>query len=375
MRIGLSAIGGRAGGPRTFARSLVAGLRGISDPPEIRVFGDRPEALGATASEAVHVPGLGSPLRPLLEATRLPSLARREGIDVFHGTKHSLPPGLPCPSVVSVHDLAPFRDPASFSRAAGHYLRRSTAAAVRRAGAVAVGSEATRRDLLEVLGVDAERIRVISYGVEERFRRRPSPDLLGEARRRIGLAPPLVLCVGTIQPRKGQERVLEAFASLRGRLRPPPSLLFVGRRGWLSRPFEQALARWGGPDVRWIQDLPDDLLPAVFGCAEIFVSASRIEGFGLAIAEAMAAGLPVVALEDGSVPEVVGGAGRLLARPDPDLLAEAIRGLLEDEGERRRLGAAAALRAGEFRWERTAERFLDLYLALARPSGALATGS
>src|SRR5262249_20509863 len=153
---------------------------------------------------------------------------------------------------------------------------------------------------------------------------------LARVRMRIGLPPPLLLCLGTVQPRKGQREVLEACASLRRGTIPRPSLLFVGRRGWLSAPFEEALGRFSGEEVRLIEAFPDADLPALLRCADLLVSASRLEGFGLAVAEAMASGLPVVALADGSIPELVGDAARLVPSAQPEVLGPEIARLLAD---------------------------------------------
>jgi glycosyltransferase involved in cell wall biosynthesis len=343
----------------------VGALRRLPDAPEIRIFADDPGVFGAVDGEAVHVPWLRGRLRPLSERFHLPRLARREKIDLFHGTKHSLPPRLPCRSVVSIHDLAPFRARETFPALAGAYLRRSTASAARRADAIVTGSEATRRDLVAVLGVPSRKVAVIPYGVEERFGREPEPERLARVRTRIGLPSPLLLCLGTVQPRKGQREVLEAFARLRDRSGPRPSLLFVGRRGWLSSQFEEDLARFGGDEVRWIPDFPDADLPALFRAADLLVSASRVEGFGLAVAEAMASGLPVVALADGSIPEVAGDAAALVPTADPGVLAAEVARVLGDGGLRRSLAEAGRARAAAFTWESAAVAHRRLYASLA----------
>ncbi len=361
MRIGLAAIGRTVGGPRTYARGLLAGLRALPDSPEIRLFADDPRALGAIDGEAVAVPALRGALRPLGERIFLPRLVRRLGIDLFHGTKHSLPPRLPCRAVVSIHDLAPFRAPETFPALAGAYLRRETASAARRADAIVTGSEASRRDLVEGLGVAPAKVAAIPYGVEGRFRREPDPERLARLRTRIALPAPLLLCLGTVQPRKGQREVLEAFSIVRDRVRPAPGLLFVGRRGWLSSGFEEAFARLGGEEVRWIRGLPDADLPALLRCADLLVSASRIEGFGLAVAEAMASGLPVLALADGAIPEVLGDAGALVATTDPEVLAAEILRLLGDEPRRRSLAEAGRARSARFTWEAAAAAHRALY--------------
>src|SRR5439155_607398 len=151
-----------------------------------------------------------------------------------------------------------------------------------------------------------------------------------------GLGPRLVACVGTVQPRKRVDRVIEAFAradlaahswqlAIAGRLRPgyaPPWLVTLP------------------PGVRWLGPLPPHALGALYAAAEIAVSASEYEGFGLTVCEAMASGCAVVAVATSALPEVVGDAGVLVARSDPALLAEALARLAA-EPETRAAGRGA----------------------------------
>jgi alpha-1,3-rhamnosyl/mannosyltransferase len=140
-------------------------------------------------------------------------------------------------------------------------------------------------------------------------------------------------------------------------------LVLAGRRGWKSERAFEEIAR--DDATLWLGEADD--LAALYKLADAFCSPSSYEGFGLAVAEAMAAGVPVVAARNSSLPEVVGDAGVLVDALTPEAIAAALRPLLRDRDGRKRLGAAGAARAATFTWERAAEGTVRAYRdALAR---------
>src|SRR5262249_7566460 len=152
----------------------------------------------------------------------------------------------------------------------------------------------------------------------------PPPDaVVARVRTMLGLGDALVACVGTVQPRKHVERVIDAFARAGGRERGW-QLAVAGR---LRPGYVPAWTSAPPPGVRWLGPLDDESLRVLYRLTSIVVSASEYEGFGLTLCEGMAAGTAVVAVATSSIPEVVGEAGLLVARSDPDLLAEALRRL------------------------------------------------
>lgn len=360
MRIGVAAVTGTQGGPRTYAVELLRALARLPGDDVLVLLADDPAALAGTARvRGVRVPMPARAARPLSEALLLPWLARRERLDVFHGTKQTLPRGVPGARVVSIHDLAPMILPDTFQRGAGEWLRRTTAAAARRAHVVITGSGTTARDLRERLGVPPERIAVTPYGVEDRFRAPQDEATIAAVRSRHGLPARYLACVGTIQPRKNVDVVIDAVETLAARGRDVPVLAVAGRVGWMS---EAVVARAkASQHVRWLGEIPDADLPPLLAGAEAFLSPSSYEGFGLAVAEAMAAGCAVIGGSGSSLDEVVGDAGLLVPPRDRDALAEALDGLLTDDARRRRLAAAGRERCRRFTWDATAAATMDAY--------------
>ena len=360
MRIGVAAVTGTQGGPRTYAVELLRALAGLPGDDTFVLLADDPTALAGVARvRGVRVPMPVRAARPLSEALFLPWLARRERLDVFHGTKQTLPRGVPGARVVSIHDLAPMILPDTFQRGAGEWLRRTTAAAARRAHVVITGSETTARDLRERLGVPPERIAVTPYGVEDRFRTPQGEATIAAVRSRHGLPSRYLACVGTIQPRKNVDVVIDAVESLAARGRDVPVLAIAGRVGWMS---EAVVARAkASPHVRWLGEISDADLPPLLAGADVFLSPSSYEGFGLAVAEAMAAGCAVIGGSGSSLDEVVGDAGVLVPPRDRDALAEALDALLSDDARRRTVAAAGRDRCRRFTWDATAAATMSAY--------------
>jgi glycosyltransferase involved in cell wall biosynthesis len=356
VRVGIGALVGILGGPATYARELVAALA-REGAHEYVVLTDRPAAFADLPVETVHVPLPTTYHQVLWDHARLPGLVAAARVDVYHGTKNVLPWRLRVPGVVTIHDLAVYAYPDTFAWPQRWHLRAMlprSAAAARRVIAVSAHAAA---DVRARFALPADRVAVVPNGVAAMFHRFAPDGAVASLRAAYGLGERIVACVGTVQPRKRVERVIEAFANARaaeegwelvvaGRLRPghaPP---------WLAR---------RPPGVRWLGPLPDDALRALYALASIAVSASEYEGFGLTVCEAMASGCAVVAVANSSLPEVVGDAGVLVARSDPVLIAAALRRLIADPAARAALGDAARARAARFTWAEAARRTRAVY--------------
>lgn len=358
MHVALGALSGVTGGPATYAVRLAEALAARGDV-KLTVLTERPERFEGVA--VVEVRGAGGLGRIPWQHVRLPRALRAVRPDLYHDTKNALPCRLEVPAVVTVHDLAHVRCPETFGFASRLFLRVSTADAVRRARIVIVPSESTARDLAELLPASKGKVRVVPHGISPH--RPPSEEALARVRARVGEGP-FVLHVGTIQKRKNVDLLVRAVRLLRAEGLPQRAVL-AGRRGWKSDAAFREIAR--DDAALWLGETGADDLAALHALADVFCSPSGYEGFGLTVAEAMAAGVPVVASRNSSLPEVVGDAGVLLDALTPEAIAAALRALLLDPDRRRRLGAAGAARAATFTWERAAEGTARAYReALAR---------
>jgi glycosyltransferase involved in cell wall biosynthesis len=218
-------------------------------------------------------------------------------------------------------------------------------------------SEHARRDVMARFGVAPARAVAIPHGVPEAYRSPVPDEAIARLRRAHALGDRLVACVGTVQPRKHVERVIDAFVRA-GAAEQGWTLALAGRiRPHHAPPWLRALP----PGARFLGPLADDDLRALYAASAIAMSASEYEGFGLTVLEAMASGCAVIAVDNTSIPEVVGEAGVLVAASDAALLATALRTLLHDPERRTALAAAARRRAAGFTWVETARRTRAVY--------------
>jgi glycosyltransferase involved in cell wall biosynthesis len=252
------------------------------------------------------------------------------GLDVLHCPTFRGPVRSRVPVVVTVHDLAVLRHPGTFNQWTRRYSRFAVPRVARAARRVIAVSEFTRREVVELLGVPDERIRVIPNAVGEPFVP-DGPVADGD----------YVLAVGTLEPRKNLAAAQEAAQRLGVELK------VVGARGW------------GDVQVDgWLGRVSDDELAVLYRGARCLVYPSLYEGFGIPVLEAMACGTPVVTSAGGATEEVAGGAAVLVDPRDPAAIAAGI----EEAGSRRdELRARGLDRAAQFTWERVAAETLAVY--------------
>lgn len=291
-------------------------------------------------------------------------------LDLFHSPDFVLPPVRRARTALTIHDLSFLRYPECFSPPLLRYLLNAVPRSVERADLILADSSSTRDDLMEMLGVPAERIRVVYAGVEPSFEPRPLPEV-DAVRQRYGIGRPYLLGLGTLQPRKNFVRLIEAYRLLRQEQGIPHQLVIGGGRGWLYEPIIEAAKAHGlGDDVLLIGFVDDGDLAALYTGAEAFVFPSLYEGFGLPVLEAMACGTPVVAASTSSLPEVAGEAALLVSPHDTGALAEAMAQVLGNDALRTTLRMRGFEQCRRFTWRAAAQDLLACYTDLIGGSRA-----
>jgi glycosyltransferase involved in cell wall biosynthesis len=344
-----------------YTEHLVDGLLQTRAPDdELLLISNRAPAPELARRWAPHLHVEGLPVRLLWTQAQVPRLLSQHGADVAVFPNYVVPLGSPCPTIAVVHDLALVRMPELFPRrkrmVVGALLRQSVAAA----SVVATVSEASRRDISALLGVDAARTALLPGAAHPSCRPRPVDEVAAvRARHRLRR---YVLTVGTLEPRKNLLTLLDAW----DRLGVDMDLVVVGGRGWHDRDLVRAIRTRGGAGrVRWLGYVPESELVALYAGAELFVYPSRLEGFGLPLLEAMACGAPVVASDVPALREVGGEAACFVPPGDAVALRQAMAQLLDDVAARSAASQRGLARAQRFSWARTAE----LLWELARQTG------
>jgi glycosyltransferase involved in cell wall biosynthesis len=218
---------------------------------------------------------------------------------------------------------------------------------LRRADGLIAVSENTRRDAIRLLGIAQERIHTIYSGVAEAYF--DAAPILRER--------PYALYVGTIEPRKNLDTLLDAWALLKPLLRDEFDLLIAGPRGWNS---EQTFARIER-EATYLGYVPEDDLPGLTAGAIVFVYPSLYEGFGFPVAQAMAASVPVLTSNNSCLPEITGGAAVLVDPKSAEEIAAGLTRMLESEALLADLSARGRMQADRFRWETCATESLQFF--------------
>lgn len=278
--------------------------------------------------------------------------------DVTFVPAHTLPFVFPGKAVVTVHDLGYKYFPQAHPPNQRRYLDGTTRYSARRARIVLADSRATAHDLTRFYGTPPHKIRVVYPGVDApRIRRAATIQA------RYALPENYFLFIGTLQPRKNIERIVQAFH--RWQAAHPQQhigLVLAGKGGWL---FQQAWVE-GVPNVRLTGYIDDDDKGALLANATALVFPSLYEGFGFPVLEAMHCGTPVIASNTSSLPEVVGDAGLQVDPSDTAAIAGAMAELANDGDLRRRLAARGFEQARTFTWERAARATMRVLEAVGQ---------
>ncbi len=364
LALDASAVPNQPAGAGRYVVELARRLPGRGlDTTLVTRFGDeaRWREYSPQAHVAARVPS-ARVSRLLYEATRLGTSDVARAADVWHGPHYTMPRHGSTPTVVTIHDMTFFTNPEWHERAKVAFFRRAISYAAVHARAIVSVSEYTARLIDELLQGHAPVV-VAPLGVDlERF----NLDITGdeESLRRHGLHTDVdyFLFVGTFEPRKGIDVLLDAFIEV-AEEHPEVELWLAGQHGWGVAEVESRLStHQAAKRIRRLGFVPDDALAPLLRSARAAVYPSRGEGFGLPVLEALACGVPVVTSRDTVMEEIAGSAAILTAAGSARDLARAMLELLELSSEERAIGARRGReRAEGFTWARCVDQHLVAY--------------
>jgi alpha-1,3-rhamnosyl/mannosyltransferase len=266
---------------------------------------------------------------------------------VFHGTNFEVPYLGSAPSILTIHDLSPWRDASWHGSAAGRVRSRTPwLLRLRRARSILTVSEAVRREIITHFGVAEEMVRAIPLAASSAFYAVPET---------IEPPAPYFLFVGTLEPRKNLPALIDAWSETHKET--GAELWIAGRRRGDFKRMEEL------PGMKLLGEVPDSELPALYSSALAFVYPSLYEGFGLPVLEAMQCGCPVITSNDPAITEVSGDA--VLHAASTREIAQSMRILAADPALRKDLRKRGFSRARQYSWELTARRTRALYQEVA----------
>jgi len=280
---------------------------------------------------------------------------------VFHGPNYFLPQCADI-GVATIHDLSVFKFPETHPLERIRHFEREFNNSVSRAAHLITDTEATRQEVMDFLSWPAEKISAVPLGVSANFRVRAGYELQAGLKKYGLTQDGYTLCVSTLEPRKKLGNLLQAYESMSQPVRDRYPLILVGGAGWLSESLHRDIDRCSGQGwLRYLGFIPESDLPVLYSGARAFVYPSIYEGFGLPVLEAMASGVPVVASNRSSLPEITKGAARLVDPDDIDALRVSIEIVLSDEAWRSTAKLQGLAVADGFSWDNCVDQTIRVY--------------
>jgi len=359
MRIGIDArlTHYTRGGISTYIRQLVACLPALDPANQYLIFHSRKARETLSSPANIHRLNCWTPAHYRLERLALGLEILPHRLALLHSPDF-IPPLGPFRSVITIHDLTFLRYPQFLTPDSRRYYNDQIREAVKKADAILADSYATRADVIDLLGVAADKITAVYLAPDPIFTPQPTEVVAGVLAR-LNLPRSYLLFVGTFEPRKNVPSLLKAYASL-----PPdaPPLVLAGNKGWLFDDILSLVRDLRLTDrVHFLQDFATADLPTLYSGALALVIPSHYEGFGLPVLEAFACGAPVVIADRASLPEIAADAAARCNPDDPASIAQAIERVLLDSAYRISLIAKGFARIKDFSWEKCARETLVVY--------------
>jgi glycosyltransferase involved in cell wall biosynthesis len=358
-------------GAGVYTDNLIRALARVDADNEYVVFA-KGDAFDALARErpsfrVVHVGVRFRAARLAWEQLVLPAQLRAQSIDVLHSPHHTTPLFTTgCRRVVTFHDLTFFILPERYPRSRLLYFRSISWATAKAAAMLICPSQAVREDIVRILHAPPGKVRPIAEAAAPAFRVIDDPAVLDRLRYNHLLPDRFILSVGSLEPGKNRTTLLKAFAELRRR-GVEQKLVVAGQRAWnYGADFRLAEELGLKGNVIFTGYVLPEEMPALYNAADLFVFPSLYEGFGLPVLEAMACGVPVVASNVSSIPEVTGDAALLVDPRDVNALCDAMERILKDADLSASLRQRGLERAATFSWERAARETIEVYAEALR---------
>jgi glycosyltransferase involved in cell wall biosynthesis len=342
----------------------------VGSPAKVKEIGPLPPNF--------HTVPLAEPEQSLKSFLEFRTIVKRLECDLVHiPNLFSVPRALPCPYVMTVHDvlehLSRARQQTGFWGSLHFQLTRRI---LRGAARIFAVSNFTKLEIEKLFGIPAGRIEVVYNAIDERFLHGHASaadrQLIAE---RYQVTYPFLLYAGSISPHKNVGRTIEAFSALKTELEkdqafPDLKLIIIGDDLSGNPDLRRTVVRSGMQnDVRFLGFVPVEVLRTFYDSAKIFVFPSLYEGFGLPPLEAMAHGTPVVTSNVSSLPEVVGNAAVLVHPENVFEIMRALHRVLLDQPLREKMKERSYRQVTRFSWEKSVRRIMDVYQEVANPRG------
>jgi glycosyltransferase involved in cell wall biosynthesis len=281
--------------------------------------------------------------------------------DVYHETNY-IPLKSKAKTIITIHDMTFKTVPDTLQEGIQRYFKKNLSIAAANATKIIAISNKTKEDIIRYFQVPENKIKVIYGGYDKSFRKIKNTNKLEQIRAKYHLPSSFILFVGTIEPRKNLNLLIQAYAKLPYVFRKNYKLVLAGQKGWVNESFYKEINKLDiNNDIIFTGYLPDEDLLFIYNLADIFVYPSLYEGFGLPPLEAMACGVPVITSNSSSLPEVVGNAAILIDPYNTSELADAIERIYRNPNLYQEMSNKGLEQANKFSWEKCAKETLSVY--------------
>lgn len=296
----------------------------------------------------------------------LPYQATIGSLDLLHCPAFPPSPLYPGRLIMTFPDASMWLFPKSFSKRGLYYFKTLCPIGAQKSLKVLAYSQSVKDDILKVVDIPREKIYVTHLAASDVFKPIADKDSLKAIKDKYKLPERFILSVGTVQPRKNFVRLTQAYKLLKDRRNIQHKLVIAGRLRLGTEELKSTMDKLQLQDDLILTDhVPDEDLVSIYNLADLFVFVSLYEGFGIPPLEAMQCGLPVIASNTSSIPEIVGDAARLVDPYDIEQISTELENLIFDDDLKDKLREKGLKRAELFSWQRTAQETLNIYEAIS----------
>lgn len=365
MRIGIDChyIGSKVGGNETYTRYLVDHLAQIDRDNVYSLYVTHSNNFFNEIRQRENFRTLS--IRPDISWLRVPIIlplkVMLKPVDLLH-VQYIAPPLCPCKFIVTIHDISWKYHPEIIPRNVYFAQSKFVESTARRAEKIITVSETTKRDLVKFFKIPPDKIVVTYNGVKSIYRPIKDEDRINEVLKKYDIHDRYLLYTGRLEPRKNLIRLIKAFSMLKKKRSIELKLVIVGPKTWLySEIFKMVVELGLESDIIFAGYLPEEDLPFIYNGADLFISPSVFEGFGIPPVEAMACGTPVLYSDIPAHREIIGDAGVAFNPLDINDISQTVLNALSDTALLKELSEKGIKRAGDFSWDNTAKKTLEVY--------------
>ncbi len=287
----------------------------------------------------------------------------KRNADITLFFNYYVPPGVKGKKVVFIHDMTYKAYPETVNKKTLYMLKFNVKKACKRADKIITISEFSKNEIIKYLDIDENKIVVMPVGVNtEIFKVTKDTNKINDVKLKYGIKGKYFLYLGTLEPRKNIDRMIEAYAMLGKENKNIPQFVIAGRKGWMYESIFNKVKELGiENDVIFTGYVEEKEAPLLMEGAEAFLFVSLYEGFGMPILEAMSCGVPIITSNAASMPEVIGDCGLLVNPLSTEEIKKALEKILYKQIDIDDMTKRALQRSENFTWEKSAEKLLNLF--------------